>query len=429
LGVAALAIGLWCTEVLPTGVTSMLVLLLLVLSGGVPGFREALAGFAEPVTYFLMAVLTLGLAVLRSGLAERVARFFLQRCAGRPRALYVHLLLSFPILTLLLPSATTRTGILIHVYDQALELSQVPRGAPLAKAIMLALNSVNRLASTVLLTGGITPVVAAALIGGIAWSRWLVLMSVPYGVLLAIAAGLIYSLYRDCFRTSLPMIPPTDRVPFSGAEKRTALITLGASLLWLTDALHHWHPAIPALLAWVCLLTPGVGVLTWGDFERNLGWANFFVLASSLSLAQALIHSGAGAWMATLLVQSTPAFSQHPLLLIVALLLVTAPVRLLIPNITGFLALTIPIAMSIGQTAGLNPIICGLVVMIAGDAVLYYPAQSASSLVVYERGHLTAPEIFRFGVWMTLVAYIVVLTVALPYWAMVGEPLRLSPGP
>ena len=429
LGVAALAIGLWCTEVLPTGVTSMLVLLLLVLSGGVPGFREALAGFAEPVTYFLMAVLTLGLAVLRSGLAERVARFFLQRCAGRPRALYLQLLLSFPLLTLLLPSATTRTGILIHVYDQALELSHVPRGAPLAKAIMLALNSVNRLASTVLLTGGITPVVAAALIGGIAWSRWLVLMSVPYGVLLAIAAGLIYGLHRHCFSTSLPMAPQTDRVPFSGAEKRTVMITLGASLLWLTDAFHHWHPAIPALLAWVCLLAPGVGVLTWGDFERNLGWANFFVLASSLSLAQALIHSGAGAWMATLLVQSTPALTQHPLLLIVALLLVTAPVRLLIPNITGFLALTIPIAMSIGQTAGLNPIVCGLVVMIAGDAVLYYPAQSASSLVVYERGHLTAPEIFRFGVWMTLVAYIVVLTVALPYWAMVGEPLRLSPGP
>jgi di/tricarboxylate transporter len=133
--------------------------------------------------------------------------------------------------------------------------------------------------------------------------------------------------------------------------------------------------------------------------------------------------------MATLLVQSTPALTQHPLLIIVALLLVTAPIRLLIPNITGFLALTIPIAMSIGQTAGLNPVICGLVVMIAGDAVLYYPAQSASSLVVYERGHLTAPEIFRFGVWMTLVAYIVVLTVALPYWAMVGEPLRLSPVP
>ena len=103
-------------------------------------------------------------------------------------------------------------------------------------------------------------------------------------------------------------------------------------------------------------------------------------------------------------------------------------VRLLIPNITGFLATTIPIAMSIGTTTGLNPMLCGLIVMIVGDAVLYYPAQSASSLVVYERGHLTAPEIFRFGLWMTLVAYVVVLLVALPYWAAVGEPFILRPG-
>ena len=429
LAVTALAIGLWISEALPVGVTSMLVVLALVLSGGVPGFREALAGFAEPVAYFLVAVLTIGLAVLRSGLAERVARFFLRQCQGRPRALYVHLLLAFPLLTLLLPSATTRTGILIHVYDQALTLSQVPRGAALAKAIMLALNSINRLASTVLLTGGITPVVSAALIGNIAWSRWFVLMSVPYGALLALGAGLIYWLYRQSFQGLLPGVPLEETTPLSTVEIRTVVITLGASLLWLTDALHHWHPAVPALLAFICLLTPGIGVLTWSDFERHLGWANFFVLASSLSLAHALASSGASNWAAQLLVHSAPTLMQQPLLVIVVLLLAAAPVRLLIPNITGFLGITIPLAMSIGTTTGINPIVCGLVVMIAGDAVLYYPAQSASSLVVYERGHLSAAEIFRFGVCMTLVAYVVVLCVALPYWAMVGEPLRLRATP
>ena len=112
----------------------------------------------------------------------------------------------------------------------------------------------------------------------------------------------------------------------------------------------------------------------------------------------------------------------------VVLLLAAAPVRLLIPNITGFLATTIPLAISIGTATGLNPVICGLAVMIAGDAVLYYPAQSASSLVVYERGHLSAAEIFRFGLWMTFVAYLVVLAVAVPYWAAVGEPLLTQPG-
>jgi anion transporter len=425
LAVAVMAIGLWCTDAIPAAVTGILLVIALVLSGGVPGFPEALVGFAEPVAYFLIGVLTIGLAVLRSGLAERVARFFLRQCRGRSRSLYLQMLLSFPLLTLLLPSATTRTGILTFVYEQALDLGQIPRGAPLAKAIMLALNSINRLASTVLLTGGITPVLAASLIGGISWGRWLALMCVPYGVLLALGSVLIYLLYRKGFDTPLTLLPTAEPKPLSGKEVRTLVITIGASLLWLTDAWHHWNPALPAILAWACLLTPGIGVLTWKEFEKGFGWANFFVLASSLSLARALISSGAGAWIAEITVRGMPAFSQQPALVVVVLLLAAAPIRLLIPNITGFLATTIPIAMSIGSATGLNPVICGLAVMIAGDAVLYYPAQSASSLVVYERGHLTAGEIFRFGLWMTFVAYLVVLFVALPWWAAVGEPLRL----
>jgi di/tricarboxylate transporter len=289
---------------------------------------------------------------------------------------------------------------------------------------MLALNSINRLASTVLLTGGITPMVASGLIGTISWSRWLVLMSVPYAALLALGAGLIYVRYRPAFGATLPSPPPARPSPLSGAEIRTALITIGASALWLTDALHGWHPALPALLAWACLLVPRLGVLSWDEFERGVGWANFLVIASSLSLARALIKSGAGAWMATLLVHAAPAVGRQPLLVVALLLVAASVVRLLIPNITGFLATTIPVAMSIGAATGLNPLVCGLLVTIAGDAVLYYPAQSASSLVVYERGHLSAPEIFRFGVWMTLAAAAVVLVIALPYWEAVGEPLR-----
>jgi sodium-dependent dicarboxylate transporter 2/3/5 len=421
LAVTALAVGLWGSEALPAGVTSIVVVVALVLLGAVPGVSQALVGFADPVAYFLIGVLTIGLAVQRSGLAERVAHLFLRGCRGRPRALYVQLLAAFPLLTLLLPSATTRTGILVHVYDQALELSGVPPGAPLARAVMMALNSINRLASTVLLTGGITPIVAAGLIGGISWPRWFALMSVPYGVLLVAGAGLIYLRYRNGFEASLPATPETAWRPLSGAEWRTAIITAGASLLWLTDAL---HPALPAMLAWACLLAPGTGVLSWEDFERGVGWANFFVIASSLSLAHALVHSGASAWLAALIVHTTPSLGQNPLLVVATLLVAAALVRLVIPNITGFLATTIPVAMSIGSATGLNPLVCGLVVTIAGDAVLYYPAQSASSLVVYQRGHLSAPEIFRFGLWMTILAALVVLLVALPYWSVIGESLR-----
>ena len=425
LAVAVLAIVLWCTEALPAAVTGLILIVGLVVSGGVPGFREALVGFAEPVTYFVMGVLTIGLAVSRSGFAERVALFFLRRSRGNARSLYLQLLLAFPILTLILPSATTRTGILVHVYEQALELGQVPRRHPLSRAIMMALNSINRLASTILLTGGITPMVAAALIGNISWSHWLLLMCVPYLALLTIGSLLIYVLYRRGFDLKLPPQPDVKSAPLSGQEVRTIVITVSASALWLTDSIHHFHPVLPALLAWIFLLIPRIGVLTWSEFERSIGWTSFFVLASSLSLARALIDSGASAWIAQIVLEGMPRAHDQPAMVVFILLLASVPVRLLIPNITGFLAITIPIAMAIGTAAGINPLICGLAVMIAGDAVLYYPAQSVSSLVVHERGYLTAPEIFRFGVWMTFVAFVVVLSIALPYWAAVGESLRI----
>ena len=330
LAIAILAVGLWSTEVIPMAVTGMAVVVMLVLLGAVDSYQTALYGFAQPVAYFLIGVLTLGLAVFKSGLANRMARFFLHRCQGQRRTLYTQLLLAFPALTLVLPSATTRTGILIHVYAQALELSGVHPNSHLSRAIMMALNSINRLASTVLLTGGITPVVSASLIGHVSWSRWFVLISVPYAVLLVVGAVLIYSWYRHGFEGPSLTVPQLDETPLSPAERRTIVIVLGASLLWLTDAWHQWHPALPALAAWICILTPKIGVMSWREFEHELGWSNYFVLATSLSLAHALTHSGARAWLAERLIQHVPARQHHPLLVVLGLLVASTPIRLLI---------------------------------------------------------------------------------------------------
>jgi di/tricarboxylate transporter len=84
----------------------------------------------------------MGVAVARSGLAERLARRILARARGRPLRVYVQLVLAMPVLTLILPSATTRSGILVHIYEEVFGLARVPAGAPVVKAVMLALTSI-----------------------------------------------------------------------------------------------------------------------------------------------------------------------------------------------------------------------------------------------------------------------------------------------
>jgi len=423
LVVTLITIVLWTTETLEPGVTALLSVTLLALTGAAGGMRGALQGFANPVPYFLVGVLTMGVAVVRSGLAERLARAILERARGRSLAVYLQLVLALPVLTFILPSATTRSGILIHIYDEVFTLAGVARGADIAKAVMLALSSINRLASTALLTGGITPVMSAAIIGGVSWTGWFALMAVPYYTILLLGGLLTWALYRGGFRHGLPVPEPTRRRRISGVEWRTVAVILGASALWLTDGLHHLDPALPAMLAFVVLLMPRVGPLVWADLERGVGWANFFVIAASISLAHVLGTSGAAAWLARRLVGGLPALGHDPLATVVLLMLGATALRALVPNISGFLALALPIAMSLGREAGLNPLVCALVVMITGDAVVYYPAQSSSALVIYERGHVSAGEMLRFGLWMTLVGWAAVLLVALPWWALVGEPL------
>jgi di/tricarboxylate transporter len=180
------------------------------------------------------------------------------------------------------------------------------------------------------------------------------------------------------------------------------------------------------LLGLVALLAPGIGILAWGDLDRGVGWANFFVIGASISLAHALGESGAAAWLARGLVGGLPALGTQPVLSVVLLMLGATILRAVVPNISGFLALALPISMSVGREVGLNPLVCALVVMMTGDAVLYYPVQSASALVIYERGHVTAGEILRFGLWMTAMAYVAILLVALPYWTLLGEPLAMT---
>ena len=430
MAVMALAVVLWATETLHIAVTGILGIVLLVLVDAVNDVEVALYGFSQPVTYFLLGILTLGLAVHQSGLAERLAVYLIRLAGGSPRKLYVQMLVSFAALTFALPSASTRGAIMVHVYEQVLEHWKIEKTAPLNKAVMMAMGSLNRLGSTALLAGGITPVVASALIADFgliddfSWTRWFILMAVPFYIILIIGGLAVFLLYRSGFTVpegvgSLEL----KAGPLQSKEIRAGLIALGTALLWFTDFAHGLPPAVPALIAMTVILLPGIGLLSWREFEQNIGWTNIFVIASSLSLANALIISGAAAWFADTLVGSVEGLRDHPMLILLAMSGAAAAVRVVMPNISGYLAFIIPVAMSTGAALGLNPVVCGLAVVVVGDSIVFYPAGATASVFIFQRAELRGFEVLRVGLIMTVIAIGVLFTIVLPYWNLVGESL------
>ena len=424
LAVMTLAVVLWATEAVSVPVTGIVGVVLLVLVGAVDGIGTALYGFSQPVAYFLIGILTLGLAVQRSGLAERMATILIRGAGGSPRLLYAQMLFSFAALTFALPSASTRGAIMVHVYERVLAHWNIPQGHRYYKSLMLAMGSLNRLGSTALLAGGITPVVASGLLGDFSWTEWFVLMSVPFYANLIVGGTVLFVFYRSGFRLDATAeAAQLTTGPVGGVEIKAAIIVMLTALMWFTDFAHGLHPAVPALIALTLILLPRVGILSWQEFERNVGWGNFFVIATSLSLAHALVATGAAAWFSQTLVGGVTSILVQPMLVLLALCVCFAGVRLMLPNIAGYLALVIPVAMASGQALGLNPLICGMAAVVVGDSVVYYGAGGMSGVFIYSRANIPNPEIFRFGVTMTVVAIVVLFGLVLPYWNLLGQPL------
>jgi anion transporter len=432
LAVLLAAVILWTAEPLPTGATALLVVVLLPLSGATPDLPSSLSGFARPTVFFLVGVLALGVATLRSGLADRAAGLFVSAARGRGEWLYWQMVSGFALLALLLPSASTRGAILLPVYEQALERLGSRRHGPVYAATMLGLTSLNRLGSNALLTGGITPVVASALMGGFTWTSWLLYMGVPVYTLLFIGGCLVYLLTRPD-RERLPgasELSETEpaaarRGPLTPREWRALLITGAVSCLWATDGLHHWDPAIPALLGATALLLPSIGVLTWRELETGVGWANVLVVGASLCLGGALQSSGAASWLADWLRLVVAPFTSSATATAAALIVACLLLRALLANISAYLTLLIPVALELAPDLGLNGLVCAMLVTIAGDSVLYFPAQSSSSLLVTERGHLSPWPVLRIGLLMAGAALVVLLLLAIPYWETLGQPLAI----
>ena len=97
LAIMALVVILWATEAISIAVTGLLGVVLLLLFGTTENMSEAIHGFSHPVSYFLIGILTLGLAVHRSGLAERLSTVLIRGSRSNPTLLYVQMLISFAV--------------------------------------------------------------------------------------------------------------------------------------------------------------------------------------------------------------------------------------------------------------------------------------------------------------------------------------------
>lgn len=247
-------------------------------------------------------------------------------------------------------------------------------------------------------------------------------MALPYYLLLCLGAVSLRLLVGRFERGAAEAAMPAAHA-FSAAEKRTLAVLAITTGLWLTDSIHHLSPAVPALLGAAVLMSPAVGVVSWKSFESRLSWGLILTVGTSLSLATLMARTGAAAWLGRMLLDPLSDLAAAPRVLVAGLIVAVALVHLAITNLAACVALLLPISATIAAGAGLDPTVTGLILTIAVDAVILYPVQTAANLMAYESGYFDRADVMKLGLAMLALTVVVVLLV-LPYWALLGLPLR-----
>jgi anion transporter len=433
LAVVVASLLLWMTEALPISAASLAVVAMLAIvapgeSGD--GLRIALEGFSSPAPFFALGSLALGTATVRTGLARRFARFLVRGARGSGDRLYGQMIAMMPAMAIIVPSALTRSALLIPAYEEVFRSHRIERGHRLPPLIMLAVAMIQIQASTAVLTGGVVPIVSGALLGDLSWARWFAYMALPNYAILFIFAGVLYLLYRpgqmpapDADESTIDA-SLTVATRMTGPEWRALAIIGATTSLWLTDGVHGLDPTIPALLGAIALFLPVIGVLTWDDYDATSPWAIFLVTGSSLSLAVALQQSGAASWLAASIIDSLPLDELSLVPLLLAIIGMVTVVSVILPNRVAVLGITIPLLMSLAGSLGLNPFTVGLIVPIVAQTTVYFPVQLSTALVTFRTRHFSAGEMLRAGALLTVVSVLVIFVVALPWWSLLGEPIN-----
>lgn len=430
----AAAVILWATEALPVAVTAVLVLLLQPLLG-VADLRTAFQEAASPVFFFVLAMFCLAAAVTGAGLHERFARWLLARAGTDSRRVVVALMVGTAAISTIM-SDVPACAIFMALGLGVLQRAGVEPGASrFGKAVMVGIPIAALIGGVATPAGSSVNILGIHFIeehGGVRvpFLHWMAL-GVPMVLLLVpLACWVILRFFPPEVATVGPPAggredgaaggpaaaavaagrAPLD--PLSAREKKTlALISL-MMVLWI---LGTWVPllnvVLVALAGAVVMFLPGVGLLTWDEAQRMIGWDTLLMIGGVTSLGGASVTTGLAGWLVEVLLGGMESWSLVGLLLVIGAFTVVIHLALPIGPVVN--AVLIPPIALLAISAGMSPALLALPVAFTASCAFLLPLD-AVALITYSKGYyrmldMLGPGAVISAVWVLWMTALVLL--------------------
>ena len=418
------ASGFWTTESVPLVATSLLIPLLQSILG-IQEFRAALAPFFDPVIMLLLGGFLLAVAVEKYDLDEFFAYQIVSHVKTGVHGVVLILMLTTGFLSMWI-SNTASAALMITLALKITQEVQDKKGN-FSKIMVLAIAYSSTAGGLSTLVGTTTCAMAAASIKDLVGVEITFLGWVFYGLPITVVMILVaWVLLFTLFPTDVKEVPELgyELKPLTEKQKHTLVIFVASILAWLTSKLplplaslvgwsgHGYSSSIIAAMIAVALFY--VGLLDQNDI-RQANWSIILLIGGGLSLGKALEVSGLVFKISELLLLFTGGGSP---LLVIGLVTVFGLGISVVASTTASAGIFLPIAIGLGQSTGISPVILAVAVGISTSLDFMLPVGTPPNAIAYSTGKVSMGEMIKAGVILDILGAAITILLAWLFWPM-----------
>lgn len=397
---------LWLTEAIHITATAILAPLI-GLFIGIPGFssKVALTNFAHPTIFVFFGGFALAATMHIQKLDKKIA-YFLIGLAGGYLGRAVFMIFAVTAALSMWISNTATTAMMLPLVMGILSQVNAQKERRTFVFILLGIAYSASIGGLGTLVGSPPNAVTAKELG-LSFSGWLKFGLPMMLIFLPCLIGTMYLVLRPNLKQRI-QIDINEEIKWTLPRILTLVVFIATAVSWifgkqLGKAFNFDNPdTVVALFATVAVLL--LGLVSWKQVANNTDWGVLLLFGGGIALSNIMKDTGASAVLGHSISQL---LASAPTILVI---LVVATFIVFLTEFTSNTAsavLLLPLFTPIGEQLGLPPAALVMVIGIGASCAFMMPVATPPNAIIMGTGHLQQRDMMKVGLWLNLVAIII----------------------
>lgn len=420
---------LWAFTPIPIGLTSMLVLVLLMLLRPVE-IETVLSGFASPAVFLIIGGMMMAIGVNHTPLIRRMTYSLLATMGSTSKGIYIGVGLLNQIQAFFIPATAVRASLMMPVLEGIIKEADIKKESNFNKLLYISTAFGISISGVAVLTAAIGNILTVELLRlyagvSISYLEWFIYTAPIWILLTIVIMFILWKIYTPKERSfdtlQQEMKKKNEEIGrLTIDEIKCIIILILTIIIWLTESWHGYHPTFGALVAVVLMALPVVGFIEWHKLLK-INFGIVLLIGATLSLGYSLIESGA-IDLLEVLVSPQPIVDifSNPWLAIPITVLVSHIYHLGVTNVSTAVITLLPVLISLSVQSGQDPVVISVLSAVTLLLGFILVVETMPNVVVHSTGRVEQKDFLLPGIVCTIASLFIITGVAYVYWPLIG---------